>query len=57
MDGQTLDRHNAYGLWNFGAEVSKSFYFLLSDNWRKAGNRSVDHSTRVLALLRQFPGE
>jgi hypothetical protein len=39
------------------AKVSKSFYFPLSDDWRKVGNRSVDHSTRVLALLRQFSGE
>jgi len=39
------------GLWDFGAKLSKSFYFPLSDDWRKTGNRSVDHSTRVLALL------
>jgi Zn-dependent M28 family amino/carboxypeptidase len=56
MDGQPLDR-NADGVWDFGAKVSKSFYFPLSDDWRKAGNRSVDHSTRILALLRQFSGE
>jgi hypothetical protein len=59
--GEALDRlwdqRNTDGLWDFGAKVSKSFYFPLSDDWRKAGNRSVDHSTRVLALLRQFPGE
>jgi len=48
---------SADGLWDFGAKVSKSFYFPLSDDWRKAGNRSVDHSTRVLVLLRQFSGE
>jgi hypothetical protein len=48
------DQRNADGLWDFGAKVSKSFYFPLSDNWRKAGNRSVDHSTRVMALLRHF---
>jgi hypothetical protein len=45
------DQHKSDGLWDFGAKVSKSFYFPLSDDWRKAGNRSVDHSTRVLALL------
>ncbi len=50
-------QRNADGLWNFGAKVSKSYYFPLSDDWRKAGNRSVDHSTRVLVLLRQFSGE
>lgn len=51
------DQRNADGFWDFGAKVSKSFYFPLSDDWRKVGNRSVDHSTRVLALLRQFSGD
>jgi hypothetical protein len=51
------DQRNANGLWDFGAKVSKSFYFPLSDDWRKTGNRSVDHSTRVLVLLRQFSGD
>ena len=40
--------------WDFGAKVSRSFYFPLSDDWRKAERRSVDHSTRVLSLLRQY---
>lgn len=42
------------GRWDFGARVNKCSYFPLSDDWRKEGNRSVDHSTRVLALLREF---
>jgi hypothetical protein len=48
------EQRNPDGLWDFGAKVSKSFYFPLSEDWRKVGNRSVDHSTRVLTLLRQF---
>ncbi|MGZ6347680.1 MAG: hypothetical protein ACXWNC_08975, partial [Anaerolineales bacterium] len=45
------------GLWDFGAKVSKSTYFPLSDEWRREGNRSVDHSTRVLACIAAYdPG-
>jgi hypothetical protein len=45
------------GLWNFGARVSRSTYFPLSDDWRREGNRSVDHSTRVLACIAAYdPG-
>jgi hypothetical protein len=45
------------GLWDFGTKVSKSPYFPLSDDWRKKGNRSVDHSTRILAWLSRYdPG-
>ena len=46
------DQRNPDGLWDFGTRVSKSIYFPLSDGWRKRGNRALDHSTRVLALLR-----
>jgi hypothetical protein len=45
------NQRNADGLWDFGAKVSKSFHFPLSDDWRKTGNRAVDHSTRILVLL------
>lgn len=48
------DQRKTGGGWDFGATVSKSFYFPLSDDWRTATRRSVDHSTRVLSLLRQF---
>jgi hypothetical protein len=48
------DQRNKDGFWDFGAKVSRSSYFPLSDDWRKTGNRSVDHSTGVLALLRLF---
>jgi hypothetical protein len=51
------DQRNPDSLWDFGAKVSKSFYFPLSDDWRKVGNRAVDHTTRVLALLRRFFGQ
>ena len=45
------------GLWDFGARVSRSTYFPLSDDWRRKGNRSVDHSTRVLACIAAYdPG-
>jgi hypothetical protein len=50
------EQRNTSGLWDFREKVSKSFYFPLSDDWRKPGNRSVDHSTRVLALLRRYSG-
>jgi hypothetical protein len=51
------DQHNQIGLWDFGVKIAKSHYFPLSDDWRKAGNRCVDHSTRVLALLSSYdPG-
>jgi GNAT superfamily N-acetyltransferase len=46
-------RHNPAGLWDFGPRISRSFYFPLSDSHRRAGSRLVDHSTRVLALLRK----
>jgi hypothetical protein len=48
------EQRNQVDLWDFGAKVSQSFYFPLSDTWQKTGNRCVDHSTRVLALLRQY---
>ena len=47
-------QRNAKGFWDFGAKVSKSFYFPLSDDWRRPGNRSMDHSTRILVLGRSF---
>jgi hypothetical protein len=50
-------QRKADGFWDFGSKVSKSIYFPLSNDWRKVGNRSMDHSTRVLALLRQFSRE
>jgi hypothetical protein len=45
-------QRNSEGLWEFGAKAKDPAYFPLSDNWRKAGSRMIDHSTRVLALLR-----
>jgi len=52
-----LEQRNAGGVWDFGSKVSKSFFFPLSDDWRKPGNRSLDHSTRILVLLRKFFGQ
>ncbi len=50
-------RRNQDGLWDFGTKVSKSPYFPLADDWRQAGNRCVDHSTRVLACISTYdPG-
>lgn len=49
-------RRNSDGFWDFGTKVSRCPYFPLSDDWRKPGNRCLDHSTRVLALLRKFLG-
>ncbi len=42
------------GLWDFGPRTSRTVYFPLSSTWRKPGNRRMDHSTRVLALLRKY---
>jgi hypothetical protein len=42
------------GLWDFGQRTSRTVYFPLSSTWRKPGNRRMDHSTRVLALLWKF---
>ena len=51
------NQRNPSGLWDFGTKLSKCSYFLLSDDWRKPLNRSVDHSTRILALLSKYdPG-
>jgi hypothetical protein len=44
-------QRNNNGLWDFGGKISKSFYFPLSNNWRKEGSRPVDQTTRILALL------
>jgi hypothetical protein len=49
-----LDMRNPEGLWDFGSRPGTFFYFPLSDDWRKAGDRENDHSTRVLALLRKL---
>jgi hypothetical protein len=50
-------QRNSDGLWDFGLKVSKSYYFPLSDDWRKKLNRSFDHSTRILVLLSKYdPG-
>jgi hypothetical protein len=48
------EQRKTTGLWDFGQEVGKSCYFPLSDDWRKAGNRALDHSTRVSALLKKY---
>jgi hypothetical protein len=41
-------------MWDFGEQAGKTYYFPLSNNWRKKGNRAIDHSTRVLALLSRY---
>jgi hypothetical protein len=46
-------QRNEDGLWDFGPRTGKTHYFPLSDDWRGDG-RQIDHSTRVLALLRSF---
>ncbi len=47
-------QRNHEGFWDFGPRASTSFYFPLSESWRKRQNRQYDHSTRVLALLRKY---
>ncbi len=41
-------------LWDLGPRASTSYYFPLSESWRKRQNRLYDWSTRVLALLRKY---
>lgn len=42
------------GLWDFGPGRGRSPHLPLSESWRKKGNRQIDYSTRVLALLRKY---
>jgi GNAT superfamily N-acetyltransferase len=42
------------GLWDFGPRSTWSFYFPLSEDWRRKGRRVHDYSTRVLTLLGKY---
>ena len=44
---------NADGLWDFGPKA-RSRNLRLSETWRKQKDRVIDHSVRVLALLRTY---
>jgi hypothetical protein len=46
-------QRSANGLWDFGSRHPRSYYFPLSESWRKRGTRAIDCTTRVLALLRR----
>ncbi len=48
------DMRGPNGLWDFEHGMRTGFWFPLSDSWVPRGNRMVDHSTRVLVLLRRF---
>ncbi len=50
------ERRNVDGLWDFGQGMRPGFGFPLSDNWLQRGNRMIDHSTRILVLLRRYAG-
>jgi hypothetical protein len=52
--GWLWEQCNPSGMWDFGANISKTSYFPLSDGWRKRLNRSIDHSTRILALFQRY---
>jgi len=47
-------QRNEEGFWDFGPRASTSYYFPLSESWRKKQNRKYDYSTRVLTLLRNY---
>jgi len=49
-------QRNQEGFWGFGPRASMSFYFPLSESWRRKSSRQCDWSTRVLALLRKYYG-
>jgi hypothetical protein len=42
------------GRWDFGPWTGKSFNLPLSDNWRKPGNRAIDHTTCVLTVWKKY---
>jgi hypothetical protein len=42
------------GWWDFGTPGSKSIDFPLSDSWVRPVSRKIDHSTRVLGILRKY---
>ena len=42
------------GLWDFGSRPSSIAYLPMSDNWRYRINRTIDWSTRILCLLREY---
>lgn len=44
------------GLWDFGRGMKTGFWFPLSDSWKRRENRAIDHSTRILILLRKQAG-
>jgi len=46
-------RRGTDGLWDFGPRGADSYYFPLSQDWRKTVNRKTDYSVRVLSLLRK----
>ncbi len=47
------DQKGPDGLWDFGPRAIGSTAFPMSGNWRKAADRKIDCSVRVLAFLRQ----
>lgn len=48
------DQRGADGLWDFGSRAADGRYFPLSADWRKKGNRAIDCTVRVLALLERL---
>ena len=44
------------GLWDFGARPQRSHALPLSQDWRRAGQRRIDWSTRALVLLARRGG-
>lgn len=48
------ERRGGDGLWDFARGLPTGRWFPLADSWRAKGQREVDHSTRVLILLRRW---
>lgn len=48
------ERRDKDGLWDFGRGLPTGRWFPLADSWHVKGQRQVDHSTRVLILLRRW---
>lgn len=47
-------QREADGLWTMGQDAARSFGLPISENWRRAENRKIDCSVRILCLFEQY---
>ncbi len=48
------DQRNEAGLWDPGKEAARSQAFPLSESWRRAENRTIDCSVKILGLMQRY---